>query len=60
MIGLSCRVFEVCLLTTWDGVFSLRHGSFNYGFNPAKNAAGWMPETSYVKGTCTFFTYLDE
>jgi hypothetical protein len=45
------RIYEACMVTSWDGVVCLRHGSFNYGLNPVKNAAGRMFETAYVKST---------
>ena len=54
------RLYESCVLTTWDGIFNLRHGSYTHGFNPAKNATRRMPESPYEDSGLTTFVRCAE
>lgn len=43
------RNYEFVAVKTWNGVFYLRGGSYNYGFNPLKNLRKKTPECVYEK-----------
>ncbi len=43
------RSYEFVAAKTWNGVYYLRGGSYNYGFNPLNNLRKKRPECVYEK-----------
>jgi len=45
----SATNYEFVVIDTWNGIYNLRSGSFNYGFNPLANFRRRRPDCVYEK-----------